>query len=116
MNGVGILSTNEVVTASTPDWPAVGFVFGVMMLIAIGVAIWIGVEEGSGSAGIKSFLLVFVVALVVSALTVVATEQPISYETHYKVTIDDNVRMNEFNEKYEIVSQEGKIYTVRERK
>ena len=33
----------------------------------------------------------------------------------YKVTIDDSVLMNEFLDKYEILDQEGKIYTVRER-
>jgi hypothetical protein len=33
----------------------------------------------------------------------------------YKVTIDDSVSMNEFLDKYEILDQEGKIYTVRER-
>ena len=38
-----------------------------------------------------------------------------TYETQYKVTISDEVLMNEFLERYEIVDQEGKIYTVRER-
>ena len=37
------------------------------------------------------------------------------YETHYQVTIDDSVSMNEFQNKYEIIEVEGKIYTVRER-
>ena len=37
------------------------------------------------------------------------------YGTEYKVTISDEVSMNEFLEKYEIINQEGKIYTVRER-
>lgn len=37
------------------------------------------------------------------------------YETHYKVTISEEVKMTEFLERYEIVAQEGKIYTVRER-
>ena len=40
---------------------------------------------------------------------------PASYETHYKVAIDDSVSMNEFLDKYEILDQEGKIYTVKER-
>ena len=40
---------------------------------------------------------------------------PTAYETHYKVTIDDSVSMNEFLDKYEILDQEGKIYTVKER-
>ena len=33
----------------------------------------------------------------------------------YKVTIDDSVSMNEFLDKYEIIDQEGKIYTVKEK-
>ena len=41
--------------------------------------------------------------------------RPVEYTTEYKVTISNEVLMNEFNEKYEIVSQDGKIYTIRER-
>jgi hypothetical protein len=40
---------------------------------------------------------------------------PTEHETHYKVIISDEVSMNEFLERYEIIEQEGKIYTVRER-
>ena len=32
--------------------------------------------------------------------------------TRYKVTISNEVKFNEFNEKYEIISKDGKIYTV----
>ena len=35
--------------------------------------------------------------------------------TEYKVTIDDSVSYVEFMEKYEVIDQEGEIYTVRER-
>ena len=37
------------------------------------------------------------------------------YETHYQVTVDNSVSMNKFQDKYEIIEVEGKIYTVRER-
>lgn len=37
------------------------------------------------------------------------------YETHYQVTVDNSVSMNEFQNKYEIIEVEGKIYTVKER-
>lgn len=37
------------------------------------------------------------------------------YETRYQVTVDDSVSMNEFQNKYEIIKVEGKIYTVKER-
>ena len=33
----------------------------------------------------------------------------------YKVLVEDSVPLNEFNEKYEILDQEGQIYTVIER-
>lgn len=36
-------------------------------------------------------------------------------ETRYQVIVDDSVSMNEFQDKYEIIEVEGKIYTVRER-
>lgn len=36
------------------------------------------------------------------------------YETRYQVTVDDSVSMNEFQDKYEIIKIEGKIYTVKE--
>lgn len=33
----------------------------------------------------------------------------------YKVTIDETVSFTEFNEKYEIIEQDGAIYTIKER-
>lgn len=38
-----------------------------------------------------------------------------TYETHYGVTVDDSVKQNEFNEKYEIIEQKGKFYIIKER-
>ena len=35
--------------------------------------------------------------------------------TEYKVTINDSVSMNEFLNKYEILDQDGKIFTVKEK-
>ncbi len=37
------------------------------------------------------------------------------HHIEYKVTIDNSVSMTEFMDKYEIIDQEGKIYTVKER-
>lgn len=36
-------------------------------------------------------------------------------ETRYKVTISEDVKLTDFYERYEIVEQNGKIYTIRER-
>lgn len=35
--------------------------------------------------------------------------------TKYKVTISEEVKLKEFNEKYEIIDQDGEIYTIVER-
>ena len=46
--------------------------------------------------------------------TITSNEDSIKY-IQYKVTIDETVSMVKFMDKYEIIDQEGKIYTVRER-
>lgn len=43
------------------------------------------------------------------------TENPISYKIQYQVTADDSVSLNEFLENYNIISIDGKIYTIEEK-
>lgn len=45
----------------------------------------------------------------------IAAFAPRKEETRYQVIIDDSVNFNEFNERYEIISQEGLIYTITEK-
>ena len=59
-------------------------------------------------------MLFGVLSIIVGAGVDAATEQPTG-EYEYKVTISDEVSMNDFLEKYEIIDQEGKIFTVKER-
>ena len=62
-------------------------------------------------------LICIVLALgsaVIGGLGVTYSKTDINH-IEYKVTIDDSVSMNEFLDKYEILDQEGKIYTVKER-
>lgn len=54
------------------------------------------------------FLLIFIFPLTAH------TTDTIDY-IEYKAIISDEVNFNEFNDKYEILGQEGKIYTIRER-
>ena len=39
----------------------------------------------------------------------------VSASREYKVIIDDSVSLNDFYKKYEVIGQEGEIYTVIER-
>lgn len=54
------------------------------------------------------FLLIFIFPITAH------TTDTINY-IEYKAIISDEVNFNEFNDKYEILGQEGKIYTIRER-
>ena len=114
MTGVEILATQEVATAWGFYWS--GFWVLIAAGLILGIFSWIANQDDIGVQ-----VLLAVVALVSSfagALFVgfFAADRPATeYETQYKVTISDEVQMNDFLDCYEIVSQEGKIYTVRER-
>ena len=71
---------------------------------------WHGNSWGWGGALLIVILFGIALAFVFSCLI-----PEDKYETHYQVTVDNSVSMNEFQNKYEIIEVEGKIYTVRER-
>ena len=112
MNGVEILSVQEVVAEATSNWWLAGFVWlGVIVFGGI-IGFWI---SRKGEAVIAGCFIAALLGIFAFAGVATATNKPVEYETHYKVTIDDSVSMNEFLDKYEILDQEGKIYTVKER-
>ena len=115
MTGVEILATQEVATVFGMNWNALLFTvaicgfFGAFLFGFCLIGLW---------NWWKRALCGFGVALVLTLLiggAAYQNDKPLEYETQYKVTISDEVSMNDFLDRYEIVSQEGKIYTVRER-
>jgi hypothetical protein len=114
MNGVEILATEEVVAAYAFNW--VGFFVTWCAVIAIFLVAGLIVSLKYGD--LTLFLAFVVVGVVMGIIFGIflgsGCRVPIAYENQYKVTISDEVQMNEFFEKYKIVDQEGKIYTVRE--
>ena len=116
MNGVEILATEEVATAFTFNW----MYFWIMMGVAIGIfvldGIIISVADGELMSLVITLCFGIVSGLLFGGIVGWGKQIPTEYETQYKVTISDEVPMNEFLERYEIIEQEGKIYTVRERK
>ncbi len=114
MNGVEILSSTEVGVNYTTNWWLAGFIW--IGCIIIGGLIGFLLEDiyKLETALVTSFIGAMV-GLLIWFLVAGFGYHPTSYETHYKVTIDDSVSMNEFLDKYEILDQEGKIYTVKEK-
>lgn len=115
MTGVEILATEEVATATTFNWSSFGWVILMAACIFIVFGIFVSVAEGDFSYLAILFASSIVFGLLMGTVVGFGDGVPTEYETQYKVTISDEVQMNDFLDHYEIVSQEGKIYTVRER-
>ena len=116
MPGVDILAVEEVAVEFALNWIWFWIVLGV---VALGTLIYTipKVVSGEYSWPIIPFLLI-VFGLVGGMFGIAlanAFKKPIAYAPQYKVTISDEVSMNDFLEKYEIIDTEGRIYIVRER-
>ena len=109
MTGVEILATGEGATGFEPNFPAF---LSVLAFCIIGGVV-IGSKDKEYVFGAIVGLFIGLWAGLLAGVLVGITEIE-SYST-YKVTISDEVSMNEFMNKYEILSQDGKIYTVKER-
>ena len=110
MNGVEILSSETIYNTILPEW-CIGVGLGCACIFLILMVVFVVNECGIGV--ILSFIAI-IVSIVVAGLGNVTNTNSVHY-IEYKVTIDDSVLMNEFLDKYEILDQEGKIYTVKER-
>ncbi len=109
MDGVIILNSYEILTNTSSIFFVLvwGFVFTALALCLS----YLFIADDYSSISTAIF------AIVAGALAVIlfCNIPEKNYETRYQVTVDDSVSMNEFQDKYEIIEVEGKIYTVRER-
>lgn len=118
MEGVDILSVKDVQISHFYDKLAF-IAFLIMLGIFVVTSIVYVIHNKKESNKYALALLIMVFGICISILTSVFVGTMFSflegYEKEYKVTIDESVSMVDFYEKYEIISVEGKIYTVRER-
>lgn len=114
MNGVEILATEKVVSETAFNWT--GFwITGIITIIIFLIFVILGFLSGESEFAWGIFVVGIILATTVGYVYGKATEEPIAYKNRYKVTVSDKVSMNEFNERYKIIYQEDKIYTVEER-
>ena len=108
MTGVEILATSKT-TVFEPN----GLAFILVFIFCIILGIVFGFKDQEYDFGVLIGWTIGIGAGLLAALFVGIAEMEY-YET-YKVIISDEVSMNEFMDKYEILNQDGKIYTVKER-
>lgn len=114
ITGVEILAIEEVAINFAFNWAAFWIAAGVTFGICLIIGFIVGLTDGWSCFGI-CVVLGIIFGGILGAIAGAGEQKPTEYEAHYKVTISDEVSMNEFTEKYEIIDQDGKIYTIRER-
>ena len=109
MTGVEILAIGEMGINECFNWPVA--IFG-GLTVGIIASLLIGAAEND----FRFFLFIApFVSLFAGAILGFGCPAYQDMIPTYKVTISDEVSMNEFMDKYEILNQDGKIYTVKER-
>ena len=115
MEGIKILSVEEVVNKTQFNLEIALIVAIIVSLIFIIVGIFISIKEHDW----RNLLLIFGASLFVSLCLATiagsAFEKPVEYTTQYKVIISNEVSFVDFYEKYEIIEQDGEIFTIREK-
>lgn len=107
MDGITVLSQAEIMEFAT--W--VKFVvLGVMTLGLIS-----GVTASVVDDDWQWLPIAFGTSLILSIIIIALSPRISTGEYEYKITIDDTVNFVEFNEQYEILDQEGKIFIIKER-
>lgn len=117
LKGITILNSYDIIN---PEWHVTIFpaiVFSFVAVSGIALIIYLLLD----SKRIKDALTPSVIIVLFTLLSIFVSIHGFShlpenkYQTRYEVTISDEVNFNEFNSKYEIVTQNGLIYTIIEK-
>jgi hypothetical protein len=117
MTGVEILATEQVAVEFGMNW-LVFFGVGIIAALIVGFFAWLALDASTEPLGIIfSCCIGCLVGVFCGAFVGISDECniPTKYETHYQVIISEEVNINAFLEQYEIIDQNGKIYTVKEK-
>lgn len=98
MSGVTILSQSTVYY-----FEAIGIVCCIVSFVCLMIGL---VEKHVPTIIISLCLIVFGIYNIINPL------YRSWNETHYKIIVDNSVKMNDFNTYYKVISQDGKIYIV----
>lgn len=119
LEGIEILNETIVYGYSENfNWRTFWILFGASMITALimCVLLWIDDEDFMTLSG--AFLMALILGgflSIVAGFSTVPQDPNIIDHIEYQVTISDSVNLNEFLKHYEIIDQQGKIYTIKER-
>jgi ABC-type xylose transport system permease subunit len=112
MSGVEILNQTIVYEQTTSFIPVI-ICGSVGIIVGFLIGYFEAYEFVDGFLGAFAGIFIGVLIGLILSVGTTKTTDKIDY-IKYQVTISDEVNFNEFCDKYEILKQEGKIYTVKE--
>ena len=117
LKGITILNSYDIII---PEWHDTIFRIVVFSIIAVsGIALIIYILHDLKrikEAFVPSFVMIlFTLFSMVMSIYEFTHLPENKYQTRYEVTISDEVNFNEFNSRYEVVTQNGLIYTIIEK-
>ena len=115
MNGVEILASNEVLTSVGTNWTYFWITLGIVMGVGSIIGFIAGYITDDCVTGLFAGFLCSIFLGVLIGFAVGDIYGTHAYITEYQVTLSDEVSMAEFTEKYEVIGQNGKIFTVIEK-
>lgn len=114
LEGITILNQSEIMTK--PEWTqTVAIISMILMLVFLFASLCFLITDKEKLGFAMSLLMIL---SAIASLTFITLEENIEIPTgkyEYQVIIDDNVSLNEFIEKYEIINIDGKLYTIKEK-
>ena len=115
MQGVEILTSEQVVTELTFNDTAFWTTAIIIFFIFFIAGIFTSYDEMECTPLILCSAVGVVLGGLFGSVMGAGVGTPTAYETQYKVTISEEVSMTDFYEHYEVIEQDGKIFTVREK-
>ena len=110
MNGITVLSQETV--NLLPVAISLGVICLLLFIACFVFTIMLFREREDAGAALLLALITAVAGFLLAICVIRAFDPP---ETTYKVIIDKSVSLQEFRERYEIIDQEGQIYTIKEK-
>lgn len=91
------------------------FYIAAVMVFAVFIFIWAMIKDDLD--GVMTWVIGILISLllILIMVTLLSLGNSAMSTKYYEVTIDDSVNLNEFYDKYEIIMQKGKIFTIQEK-
>lgn len=117
LKGINVLNTYDIVSSEYHDVivPAVAFTCVAVAGIAIIIYLLCSLKLLKDVVGPFVILVIFTLLCMFGSIYGFTLLPENKYQTRYEVTISNDVNFNEFSSKYQVVKQEGLIYTIVEK-